>query len=91
MNNAVIMLAAFLSGCATDGMRIDWRQLDRNDVNKTCGAMAGPLDRGNFWGCSRITPGLCTVYTDKVGARKDREINETLGHEVRHCFHGNWH
>lgn len=33
----------------------------------------------------------CTVYAPAPQSEKDKEAFVTLGHELMHCFDGNWH
>jgi len=66
---------------------ITWRTVD--DVQKSCEAESR---RRGFKGfgyvlqaCSFFDGNQCTIITGKQATM------HSLGHEVRHCFQGNWH
>jgi len=70
---------------------ITWIQVD--DVNKACEAESRrrgnrgfgyALEACSFWPAPG-GPKVCTIIT-----KKSTDL-DTLGHETRHCFQGNWH
>ena len=71
----------------SDSMNIIWRPVE--DVDKECSKEAQSRGHKRFGyavnACSFWTENTCTVITKKNTSM------HTLGHEVRHCFQGNWH
>jgi hypothetical protein len=70
---------------------ITWLQVD--NVTAACdaeskrrgnGGFGYALDACSFWPPAG-GPKVCTIITGK------RTDLDTLGHETRHCFQGNWH
>ena len=71
----------------TDNSAIRWFPVD--NVQKTCDLESKKRGYGGIsWAikaCSFYTGNQCDIYTSK-------KLNmHTLGHEVRHCFQGNYH
>lgn len=66
---------------------ITWRPVD--DVQKSCEAESRKRGfKGFGYGvqaCSFFDGNQCTIITGK------QTTMHSLGHEVRHCFQGNWH
>lgn len=66
---------------------ITWRTVD--DVQKTCEAESRKRGFKGFGysiqACSFFDGNQCTIITGKTTSM------HTVGHEVRHCFQGNWH
>ncbi len=66
---------------------ITWRAVD--DVQKSCEAESRKRGYKGFGyglqACSFFDGNQCTVITGK------KTTMHSLGHEVRHCFQGNWH
>lgn len=66
---------------------INWRTVD--DVQRTCEAESRRRGYKGFGyavqACSFFDGNQCTVITGK------QTTMHSLGHEVRHCFQGNWH
>ena len=71
----------------TNTSTITWRPVD--DVQKTCEAESRKRGYKGFGygvqACSFFDGNQCTVITGK------QTTMHSLGHEVRHCFQGNWH
>lgn len=77
-----IVACLALCGCATDGMTIRWQQHGFKELQEVC---ASGLKR--VVGCYQRAGSVCVVHT----YRGDKELHDTLGHEVRHCFEGAFH
>jgi len=81
--------------------QIEWRQFtDQAELNRACDTrMAGTSIKsmlsqrppGRVEGCFRLAGETCVINTMKVGLADQREIHDTIGHEVRHCFEGLFH
>lgn len=61
-------------------------------INAFCAAMIGKPAGTNkkgvalvYAGCASYLPTTCIIYVDKTSS------NETWGHELRHCFKGDFH
>lgn len=65
---------------ASEGMRVVWVRVD--NVTKEC---------GNALGCYRIRGGTCFVYTRHARVIFDVGLHQVLGHEIQHCFDGDFH
>jgi hypothetical protein len=96
---ATLMVAATLiSGCATTDpapgsgeVTVRWHTASLAEINDICNAGMPAKHRKSVWGCYRRAFNQCTVYTAHPDSREDPQIHDTLGHEVRHCFHGAFH
>lgn len=68
-------------------MNIKWMPVD--NVQQVCDAESRKRNNGGFGfaikACSFWEGNSCTIITSK------RPNMHTLGHEMRHCFQGNWH
>lgn len=92
----VFILSIFVSACANVQFTarerypykaIAWRAVD--DIDQFCRQLTNsqPPLFGHFNACAQYDRGgiACTIYTAK-------ETDLTIvGHEIRHCFDGNWH
>lgn len=71
----------------TNQSTITWRPVD--DVQKACEAESRKRGFKGFGysvqACSFFDGNQCTIITGKLVSM------HSLGHEVRHCFQGNWH
>lgn len=82
------VLALFLAGCATNpdsGIVVRWYKHESKASFDT--ACEITVRHGAVIGCARPGAGVCNIHT----RTNDRDLNDTLGHELRHCFEGNWH
>lgn len=70
-------------------MLITWKTVD--NIQNVCkeehkkrgfGAFNYAVDACSFWNNATKT---CTIYTRKTPTMHD------IGHEIRHCYQGNWH
>jgi hypothetical protein len=75
----------------TDFALIRWQRV--KNVNAVCqkqskargmGGFAHPVEACAFWSKKPFV-NLCTIYTSR------RTTMDTVGHEVRHCFQGDFH
>lgn len=71
----------------TSSSTITWIPVD--NVQKSCEAESRRRGYKGFgysmFACSFFDGNQCTIITGK------KTNMHTLGHEVRHCFQGNWH
>jgi len=92
-----LAVALALSGCASvpqDGggdVVVRWHTASLAEINDICNAGMPAKHRKSVWGCYKRSFNQCTVYTASPDSREDPQLHDTLGHEVRHCFHGAFH
>ncbi len=73
-----------LGACATPPVsvvQVSWEQTD--NLKERCGS--------NAKGCYRLVGQTCVVITGRPKDAYDIDTHATLGHEVRHCFEGDFH
>jgi len=91
---------AALVACATpqsagDHVTVVWNRVD--DVQAVCQNLAGRKEVFAIRGCSkwndsdRAGQRVCTIYVPTPRTETDTQTFATLGHELMHCFDGNWH
>ena len=89
-----------LVACATpqsagDHVTVVWNRVD--DVQAVCQNLAGRKEVFAIRGCSkwndtdRAGQRVCTIYVPTPRTETDTQTFATLGHELMHCFDGNWH
>lgn len=89
-----------LAACATpqsagDHVTVVWNRVD--DVQSVCQNLAGRKEVFAIRGCSKWSDGvrsgerLCSIYVPTPKTETDTQTFATLGHELMHCFDGNWH
>lgn len=64
-----------------DVVPVAWVRME--NVKEKCGADAA--------GCYEMKSGVCYIYTNHPRVIFDHKLHEILGHEVRHCFEGDFH
>jgi hypothetical protein len=84
-------------------VQIVWHQV--SDPHKTCQEQDGQKAFYRIKGCSNWTDDrdvvvgvekkaqgrICHIWSTKPESSRDTDRFVTLGHEVMHCFEGNWH
>jgi len=55
------------------------------DLEIVCNGKTEKLGEGELLGCAKFNNKKCYIYTKK------RTSLSNLGHELRHCFEGQWH
>ena len=89
-----------LVACATpqsagDHVTVVWNRVD--DVQAVCQNLAGRREVFAIRGCSkwnessRSDQRVCSIYVPTPKSETDTQTFATLGHELMHCFDGNWH
>jgi hypothetical protein len=91
-----------LPGCAATPpadeprVAIVWNRVD--DPHRVCEALSGRKHFFNVLGCSQWSgpvveggPRICSIYAAAPRSERDTQRFATLGHELMHCFDGNWH
>lgn len=93
-------MLATLVACATpqsagDHVTVVWNRVD--DVQTVCQNLAGRKEVFAIRGCSKWSDGfrsgerVCSIYVPPPKTELDTQAFATLGHELLHCFDGNWH
>ena len=93
------ILLVLLAGCATVKdettmpVHVVWQNVD--DVQATCEEISGRREVFRILGCSKwreiAGQRTCTIYAQAPRDERDLQRFATLGHELMHCFDGNWH
>lgn len=98
MRLVLAAVAALAAGCASapaadrgDDMQVVWMRVD--DVQRVCQGLAGRKEFLAILGCSRWSAAQrrCEIYAPEPRSERDVQRFATLGHELMHCFDGNWH
>ncbi len=93
-----IFVLLLLPGCAAStapgsDVAIVWNRVD--DPQVACEGLAGRREFFKIMGCSKWREASnrreCVIYAPEPRDERDKERFVTLGHEVMHCFEGNWH
>jgi hypothetical protein len=96
-----LFLIVALAGCASappprDGkVDVVWNRVD--DANAACRQLSGRPELYRILGCSKWNEvrsdgsHVCAIYAPMPRSERDTERLATLGHELMHCFDGNWH
>ena len=97
-----MMVIATLPACATtppapeSGVAVVWNRVE--DPHAACEALSGRKNFFNVLGCSQWSEAaakgaarVCSIYAPAPRNERDLQRFATLGHELMHCFDGNWH
>jgi hypothetical protein len=95
-------LLSLLASCAVpsqqashDNVSIVWNKVD--DPHVTCQNLNGRKEVFAIRGCSKWNESnrsgarVCNIYARAPKSENDTQAFATLGHELMHCFDGNWH
>jgi hypothetical protein len=97
----LLALLLILPACASttnvprDTVAVVWNRVD--DTQSACQELTGKKEIYAVRGCSKWNdsqvPGtrVCNVYARLPKNESDTQAFATLGHEMMHCFEGNWH
>jgi hypothetical protein len=91
-----------LCGCvaapppAEGGVEVVWNRVE--EPHALCESLSGRKNFFNILGCSqRMAPAVeggprvCAIYAPPPRGERDLQRFATLGHELMHCFDGDWH
>jgi hypothetical protein len=87
-DNPIAPFDATVPRTFTGPISIEWRLAD--DINKACDSASRRFGNAGFGGqdvqgCAFWWGPTCVIITKK------KPTMHTVGHEMRHCFYGNWH
>jgi hypothetical protein len=93
-----LMLLSFLAPAVHAGPDVQFIQkpeaqtvtitwITAGDITKHCESVGLPYRYDGWLGCATVSVDgkSCVIYTNK------HTSHEILGHEIRHCFQGNFH
>ncbi len=89
------LLILFLAGCATpppatsSNVAVVWNRVE--DPHAVCQTLSGRPQFLNILGCAHRTERVCSIYAPAPRSEHDLQRFATLGHELMHCFDGDWH
>ena len=97
------VLLVLLSACTAapkaeqdERIAVVWNRVD--NPHETCEGLSGRKSFFNVLGCSHWqeakangAPRTCAIYAPAPRNERDVQRFATLGHELMHCFDGNWH
>jgi hypothetical protein len=97
---SALALLVLLAACTTpqprgDDVTVVWNRVD--DPQAACRKLSGQPQLFAIRGCSKwnLTDGagkrVCSIYAPMPRSEMDTQRFVTLGHELLHCFDGNWH
>jgi hypothetical protein len=87
-------LIVLLAGCAATpppagNVTVVWNRVE--DPHAVCQSLSGRPQFLNILGCAHRTERVCSIYAPAPRGEQDLQRFATLGHELMHCFDGNWH
>ncbi len=90
-----LLLAACTSTQTAENVSVVWNRVD--DAQSTCQSVSGRKEIFAIRGCSKwgdtdkAGRRTCEIYAPEPKNERDTQAFATLGHELMHCFEGNWH
>jgi hypothetical protein len=97
-----VILLLLLSACsaappvADPRVAVVWVRVE--EPHELCESLSGRRSFFTIRGCSRSSepaeeggPRVCAIYAPAPRSERDVQAFATLGHELMHCFNGNWH
>jgi hypothetical protein len=90
-----VAAVALLAACAAtppagnDNVTVVWNRVE--EPHRMCEALSGRKHFFNILGCSQWSGSVCSIYAPAPRSERDVQRFATLGHELMHCFDGNWH
>jgi hypothetical protein len=85
----VLLLSACTSAPAHHGLEVVWNRVE--EPHKVCESLSGRKSFFTVHGCAHRSETACTIYAPAPRSERDLQRFATLGHELLHCFDGNWH
>jgi hypothetical protein len=93
-------LLVLLGACTTprpsgDDVTVLWTRVD--DPHAVCSKLSGQAQLFAVRGCAKWNATdsagkrVCSIYAPMPRSEMDTQRFVTLGHELMHCFDGNWH
>ena len=103
MKYVLLLVTILVPACSTTpaaapdaGVAVVWNRVD--EPHQVCESLSGRKSLFNVLGCSQWqepvaqgAPRVCSIYAPAPRSERDLQRFATLGHELMHCFDGNWH
>jgi len=103
MRFLLFLVVVTLPACASapaavdnSGVAVVWNRVE--EPHRVCESLSGRKNFFNILGCSHWAapaaqggPRVCSIYAPAPRDERDLQRFATLGHELMHCFDGNWH
>ena len=103
MKYVLLLVTILVPACSTTpaaapdaGVAVVWNRVD--EPHQVCESLSGRKCLFNVLGCSQWqepvaqgAPRVCSIYAPAPRSERDLQRFATLGHELMHCFDGNWH
>ena len=103
MKYVLLLVTILVPACSTTpaaapdaGVAVVWNRVD--EPHQVCESLSGRKSLFNVLGCSQWqepvaqgAPRVCAIYAPAPRNERDMQRFATLGHELMHCFDGNWH
>ena len=102
MRFSLLALIAALPACAAPSLApessvaVVWNRVE--EPHAVCESLSGRKNFFNVLGCSHWSAPaaeggarVCSIYAPAPRSERDLQRFATLGHELMHCFDGNWH
>jgi hypothetical protein len=100
MKRALWATLALLAACSTapqsgDDVMVVWNRVE--DPHAACQKLSGQPQLFAIRGCAKWNAidaagrRVCSIYAPMPRSEMDTQRFVTLGHELLHCFDGNWH
>ncbi len=91
------LILVVLPGCMSSPKQPDepivivWNRVE--EPHKLCEQLSGRPEFFKILGCSKWSDArrTCAIYAPMPRDERDTQRMATLGHELMHCFDGNWH
>jgi hypothetical protein len=83
------MLAGCVSTPNPSGVEVVWNRIE--EPHAVCESLSGRKSFFNVLGCAKRSETRCTIYAPRPRDERDLQRFATLGHELMHCFDGDWH
>ena len=83
----IVLLLLLLSACTKldEGAKnVQWVQLE--DIKTECSDSTFEIA-----GCYKWRGDTCYIFTKKPANETDKAVHMAMGHELRHCFQGDFH
>jgi hypothetical protein len=98
--NSVLVGCLLSSACAQISptmpaatKRVSWERVGQERLTQICNGTKLKHYNSGFYGCSIWNPQTdsCKVYTLDILKKQSNGEQYVLGHEMMHCFEGNFH
>jgi hypothetical protein len=93
---AILVLLPACVAAPPAGVAVLWNRVE--EPHRVCESLSGRKQFFNVLGCAHWEapkapggPRVCSIYAPEPRNEHDLQRFATIGHELMHCFDGNWH